>query len=247
MIQLMLAIWFLVPLPFVKAAWTSGSSQFTYCWSLSWRISSITLLACEMRLIAQSFEHSLALPPFGSGVKTDLFQSCGPCWVSKFTAILSAALSQHHLWGFEITQLEFHHLHLLCSKWCSLRPTWLHIPGCLALGDWSHHRDHLGHEDLFVQFFCVFLPLLNIIFFCYVHTISVLYWAHLCMKYSLGMSYILEEISSLSHCIVFLYFFALITEEGFISPCYSLELYFQMGMFFLFSLAVCFSSFHSGL
>ena len=32
----------------------------------------------------------------------------------------------------------------------------------------------------------------------------------------------LEEISSLSHSIVFLYFFALITEEGFlISPCYS--------------------------
>ena len=34
----------------------------------------------------------------------------------------------------------------------------------------------------------------------------------------------LEEISSLSHSIVSLYFFALITEEGFlISPCYSLE------------------------
>ena len=31
-------------------------------------------------------------------------------------------------------------------------PTWLHIPGCLALGEWSHHHDYLGHEDLFVQF-----------------------------------------------------------------------------------------------
>ena len=30
---------------------------------------------------------------------------------SKFAAILSAALSQHHLLGFEIAQLEFHHLH----------------------------------------------------------------------------------------------------------------------------------------
>ena len=28
--------------------------------------------------------------------------------------ILSAALSQHHLLGFEIAQLEFHHLHYLC-------------------------------------------------------------------------------------------------------------------------------------
>ena len=30
---------------------------------------------------------------------------------SKLAGILSAALSQHHLWGFEIAQLEFHHLH----------------------------------------------------------------------------------------------------------------------------------------
>ena len=29
----------------------------------------------------------------------------------KFAGILSAALSQHHLSGFEIAQLEFHHLH----------------------------------------------------------------------------------------------------------------------------------------
>ena len=32
MIQQMLAIWSLVPLPFLKPAWTSGSSRFTYCW-----------------------------------------------------------------------------------------------------------------------------------------------------------------------------------------------------------------------
>ena len=45
------------------------------------------------------------------------------------------------------------------------------------------------------------------------------------------VSHFLEEISSLSHSIVFLYFFALITEEGFlISPCYSLELCIQMGI-----------------
>jgi len=30
---------------------------------------------------------------------------------SKFAGILSASFSQHHLWGFEIAQLEFHHLH----------------------------------------------------------------------------------------------------------------------------------------
>ena len=38
----------------------------------------------------------------------------------------------------------------------------------------------------FVQFFCVFLPsLLNILCFCYVYTISVIYCTHLCMKCSL--------------------------------------------------------------
>ena len=44
MIQQMLAIWSLVSLLFLSAAWTSGSSQFIYCWSLTWRIFSITLL-----------------------------------------------------------------------------------------------------------------------------------------------------------------------------------------------------------
>ena len=56
----------------------------------------------------------------------------------------------------------------------------------------------------------------------------VFHRAHLCMKYSLGIFNFLEEISSLSHSVVFLYFFSLITEEGFlISPCYSLELCIQ--------------------
>ena len=58
------------------------------------------------------------------------------------------------------------------------------------------------------------------------------------MKYSLGISNFLEEITSLSHSIVSLYFFALITEEGFlISPCNSLELCIQTGISFLFSFA----------
>ena len=49
------------------------------------------------------------------------------------------------------------------------------------------------------------------------------------MKCSLGNSDFLEEISSLSHSVGFLYFFGLITEEGFfISPCYSVELCIQL-------------------
>ena len=69
-----------------------------------------------------------------------------------------------------------------------------------------------------------------------IHTISVLYRAHLCMKCSLAISDFLDEISSLSHSVLFLYFFAMIAEEGFlISSCYSLELCIQMLLSFLFS------------
>ena len=58
---------------FSKTSLNSGSSRFTYCWSLAWRILSITLLACEMSATVRSFEHSLAWPFFGVGMKTDLF------------------------------------------------------------------------------------------------------------------------------------------------------------------------------
>ena len=34
---------------------------------------------CEMSAIVQEFQHSLALPFFGIGMKTDLFLSCGHC------------------------------------------------------------------------------------------------------------------------------------------------------------------------
>ena len=44
MIQYMLAIWSLVPLPFLNPAWKSGSSWFTYSSILAWRTLSIALL-----------------------------------------------------------------------------------------------------------------------------------------------------------------------------------------------------------
>ena len=97
------AIWSLVPLPFLNPAWTSGSSWFMYCWSLAWRTLSITLLVCEMNAIVQEFEHSLALPFF------ETFSS--PVAAAELSKFVSAALSQYHLLGFEIAQLEFHHLY----------------------------------------------------------------------------------------------------------------------------------------
>ena len=72
-----------------------------------WRILSITLLACEMSAIVRQFEHSLALPFFGIGMKTDFSIPVATAEFSKFAGILSASLSQHHLSGFEIAQLEF--------------------------------------------------------------------------------------------------------------------------------------------
>ena len=77
LMQQMLVIWSLVPLPFLNPACTSGSSRFTYCWSLAWR---------------KDFEHypasmwnecncAVVWAFFGIGMKTDLFQSWGHCWV----------------------------------------------------------------------------------------------------------------------------------------------------------------------
>ena len=62
----------------------SGSSAFTKSSLNTWKFSIHVLLkpglqAREIRAIVQQFKHSLALHLFGTGMKTDLFQSCGHC------------------------------------------------------------------------------------------------------------------------------------------------------------------------
>ena len=170
--QQILSIQSLVPLPFLNPAWTSGSSQFMYCWSLAWEILNITLLVCAAAAAAKSLQLCPTLcdpidgSPPGSPVhgilqartleclqcmkvksESEVAQSCptlsnpmdcslcsslsilwhclslGLEWkltfssavataeFSKFAGILSAALWQQHLSGFEIAQLEFHHFH----------------------------------------------------------------------------------------------------------------------------------------
>ena len=42
-------------------------------------------------------------------MKVDFSSPVATAEFSKFAGVLSAALSQHHLLGFEIAQLEFHH------------------------------------------------------------------------------------------------------------------------------------------
>ena len=71
----------------------SGSSAFSKSGLNIWKFTFHMLLkpylghlehfsaACEMSAIVWYFEHSLALPFFEIGMKTDLFQSGGHCWV----------------------------------------------------------------------------------------------------------------------------------------------------------------------
>ena len=98
----LLAIWSLVSLPFLNPVCTSGNSPFTFCWSFAWSILSITLLACEMKATVWSFEHSLTLPFFGIGMKTDLFQSCGHCRVIQIcwhTECSALTASSYRIWN----------------------------------------------------------------------------------------------------------------------------------------------------
>ena len=95
------------------------------------------------------FEYPLALPFFGTGMKTDLFQACGPCWVFQMcwhSECSTFMASSFRIWnsstGIPLPPLALFIVMLF------LRPTWLHIPRCLALDEWSHHRDYPGHEDL---------------------------------------------------------------------------------------------------
>ena len=63
---------------------------------------------------------------------------------------------------------------------------------------------------------------------------------HLCLKCSLDISSYLEAISRLSHSIVFLYFCALITEEGFLLSLLFFGILHSSGYIFPFLLCLSF-------
>ena len=101
----------------------SGSSAFSKTSLNIWKFTAHVLLKPGL----ENFKHyftsvwdecncavvwaSLALPFLGLEWKLTFSSPGATTEFSKFAGTLSAALSQHHLSGFEIAQLEFHHLH----------------------------------------------------------------------------------------------------------------------------------------
>ena len=149
MLQRMLAIWSLFPLPFLNPAWTSGISWFTYCWTLAWRILSITLVVCEMSAIVWLCEHCLALPFSGIGMKTDLFQSCGHDWVFQICWHIECSTfiaSTFRIWN-SLTGIPSPPLALFVMMLPKAHLT-LHFR--MSSSRWAHLRGYLGHEDLFI-------------------------------------------------------------------------------------------------
>ena len=181
-------------------------------------------------------------------MKTDLFQSCGHCWVfqicwhiecSTFTA------SSFRIWNSStgipspslalfIVMLPKAHL----TSYSKMSGSGWVITLWWLSGSWRY----------FLYSYSVYSCHFFLISSASVRSIPFLSFIVPIFAWNVGISNFLEKISSFFHSIVFLYFFALIPEEGFlISPCYSLELCIQMGLSFPFSFAFCFSSFLSYL
>ena len=167
-----------------------------------------SLLACEMSTIVQQFQHSLALPFFGIGMKIDLFQFCGHCWIfqicwhieyNTFTVAYfriwnsSTGIPSPPLALFIVMLPKAHltsHSRKSGSSWV-ITPSW-------SSGFW---RSFLYSSAYSCYFF--------LISSASVRSIPFLFFVVLIFEWKiLSVSLIFF---SLSHFIVFLYFFALIS------------------------------------
>ena len=91
---------------------------------------------------------------FGIGMKTDLFKSCGHCWVFQICWHIEYSTfteSSFRIWNSS-TGIPSSPLVLFMVMLPEAHLT--SHSRCLAVGEWSNHRDYLGHEDLF----CIVLP-----------------------------------------------------------------------------------------
>ena len=80
-------------------------------------------------------------------MQTDLFQSCGHCWIFQICWPIECSTFTDHLLGSEIgqslvTSPSFGILLPPLALFIEMLPkaTWLCTPGCLTLGWWSHHH-----------------------------------------------------------------------------------------------------------
>ena len=131
----------------------SGSSAFSKPSLYTWKFLTQVLLKPSLKdfppywsekwaQLFQEFIHSLVLPMLGTGVKIDIFQSCGHCWVFQTCwHIECSALtaSSFRIWNSSVG-IPSSPLALFVV----ILP-WLYTPGCLALDEWPHHRGYLGH------------------------------------------------------------------------------------------------------
>ena len=177
-------------------------------------------------------------------MKTYLLQSCGHCWIFEICWHIECSIftaSSFRIWNSStgipspllslfIVMLPKAHLtsySRMSGSWWVITPSWLSGSWRSFLYSYSVYSCHLSLISSTSVRSLLFLSFIEPIFAWNVPLVSLIF---------------LEEISTLSHSIVFLYFFALITEEGFlISPCNSLEFCIQMGLSLLFSFAFHFS------
>ena len=92
---------------------------------------------------------------FGSGMKTNLFQSCSHCWVFQICWHIKCSTltaSSFRIWN-SLVGIPSPPVALFTVM--LPKAHWLWIPGCLALGEWSHHCGYLGHKDLFCIVLCI--------------------------------------------------------------------------------------------
>ena len=107
-------------------------------------------------------------------MKTDHFQSCGHCRVFQicwYIACSTFTASSFRIWSSS-TGIPSPPLPLFIVMLPKAHLT--SHSGCLALGEWSHHRGYLAHEDLFLYSSLVYSCHLLLIFSASVRSIPFL-------------------------------------------------------------------------
>ena len=144
MIQRVLEIWSMVPLPFLNPAW------------IHWKFLAHELLKPSL----EDFQHYLASvwnecncvvvwTFFGIAFLWDwnenTFHSCGHRWMYQIWWHIECSTltaSSFRIWnssaGIPAPLLDLFIVMLP-------KATWLNTPGCQVQGEWSHHHGYLGH------------------------------------------------------------------------------------------------------